>query len=49
MSSEEWDLFMAELLDVIQEGLEGGLWRQDVKKGRGTHAMQNMGASCPRF
>lgn len=49
MSSEEWDLFMLELLDHIDEGLEDERWRQDVKKGRGTHAMQNMGVSCPRF
>jgi len=49
MNSEEWDLFMVELLDRIHEGLETDQWKQEVRKGRGTHAMQNMGVSCPRF
>ena len=49
MNGEQWELFMAELLECIDDGLEEGRWRQEVKKGRGTHAMQNMGVSCPRF
>ena len=49
MSGEEWDFFMAELTDRIDEALADDRWRQDVKKGKGTHAMQNMGVSCPRF
>ncbi|KAL0034542.1 hypothetical protein WJX79_007603 [Trebouxia sp. C0005] len=49
LSSEEWELFMVELLDRIDGALEAGQWQQDVRKGRGTHAMQNMGVSCPRF
>ena len=49
MNKEEWDLFMSELTDCIDEALQDGQWRQDVKKGKGTHAMQNMGVSCPRF
>lgn len=49
MDNEQWALFMAELTDLIDEGLEDERWRQDVKKGKGTHAMQNMGVSCPRF
>ena len=49
LNSEEWELFMVELLDRIDGALEAGQWQQDVRKGRGTHAMQNMGVSCPRF
>ena len=49
MSDDEWELFMAELTDCISEALQDDRWRQDVKKGKGTHAMQNMGVSCPRF
>ena len=49
MNKEEWDLFMTELLEHIDEALAKGRWNQDVKKGKGTHAMQNMGVSCPRF
>ncbi|DBA78984.1 hypothetical protein WJX77_002706 [Trebouxia sp. C0004] len=49
LNSEEWELFMVELLDRIDAALEAGQWQQDVRKGRGTHAMQNMGVSCPRF
>ena len=49
MSSEHWDDFMLELIGFIDEGLKDGRWRQNVKKGKGTHAMQNMGVSCPRF
>ena len=49
MNSEQWDDFMLELTHLIDLGLKDGRWRQDVKKGKGTHAMQNMGVSCPRF
>ncbi|KAL3138016.1 hypothetical protein ABBQ38_005252 [Trebouxia sp. C0009 RCD-2024] len=49
MSDEEWGLFMAGLTKCIDEALQDERWRQDVKKGKGTHAMQNMGVSCPRF
>ena len=33
----------------VHEGLQDGRWKQEVQKGRGVHAMQNMGVSCPRF
>lgn len=49
MSDEEWRLFMVGLTKCIDEALQDERWRQDVKKGKGTHAMQNMGVSCPRF
>ena len=49
MNSEQWEDFMLEMTHLIDEGLKHGRWRQDVKKGKGTHAMQNMGVSCPRF
>lgn len=49
MNSEQWEEFMLALTHLIREGLKHGRWRQDVKKGKGTHAMQNMGVSCPRF
>ena len=49
MNSEQWEMFMVELTVMINEGLDKGRWRQDVRKGKGTHAMQNMGVSCPRF
>ena len=49
MNAEEWGLFMAGLTEYIDEALLDERWRQDVKKGKGTHAMQNMGVSCPRF
>lgn len=49
MNSEQWEDFMLELTHLIDEELKYGRWRQDVKKGKGTHAMQNMGVSCPRF
>lgn len=49
LSSDEWEAFMSVLLECIDEGLTDGRWQQDVQKGKGTHAMQNMGVSCPRF
>lgn len=49
MNDEDWELFMARLTECIDEALRDDRWRQDVKKGKGTHAMQNMGVSCPRF
>ena len=49
LTPDEWNVFMSGLLDCIDEGLADGHWRQNVKKGKGTHAMQNMGVSCPRF
>ena len=49
LNSDEWSNFMSVLLECIEEGLADDRWRQEVKKGKGTHAMQNMGMSCPRF